>query len=139
MSGQNNTILERLRWYDYILILIFVIIIIVAIYMIMTFYVCDAQNCKAFNISNGYPPNSPAQAKSLLSETANDGVWPFAFIGAAITTAFAFWLVMMPFTVRDFTIVFLAAFITIYALFKFYEHHYIKPINKKVIEILDTL
>jgi hypothetical protein len=104
--------------------------------MIIYFYVCDSQTCKAFITSQKYPANSKEQALSLLNETGNDGIWPFALIGSSIITALDFWLLDQKFTVKAFTIAFLVGFIVIYCLFSFYAHHYIKPINKKVAEII---
>jgi hypothetical protein len=121
---------------EYLIIFIFFILLCFAIYMIIYFYVCDNQTCKAFITSQKYPANSKEQALSLLNETGNDGIWPFALIGSSIIIALDFWLLDQKFTVKAFTIAFLVGFIVIYCLFSFYAHHYIKPINKKVAEII---
>lgn len=124
---------------DILIVFVFFILLIFAIYMIIYFYVCDGQTCKAFEKSNQFPPNSKEQALSLLNETGNDGIWPFALIGSFIITALDFWLLDQKFTVKAFTIAFLVGFIVIYCLFSFYAHHYIKPIDKKVAEIIASL
>lgn len=98
--------------------------------MLINFYVCDSQNCKAFNCaSQKGATGSKEYTLALLGELYNDGIWPLPYIGAAILTPLSLWFIGVPITVLTFAKVFLVSFIVIYFLFSFFGHHYIKFIS----------
>lgn len=105
----------------------FLTLLFASIYMLLSFYVCDKQTCKAFNQAADYgEKGSTAYVIALLGELYNDGIWPFPYIGAAVLTVFSLWFVGAALTVKNFAIMFFISFITIYFLFSFFGHHYVR-------------
>lgn len=112
-------------------VFVYVILIIFAIYIIISFYTCDNYNCKCFNEANITGKNQPVekeQVVDLLNTFGNDSVWAFAIIGSAILTSFFFWFTKKPTTPREYGMFFLIGFLVIYALFSYYQHHYVKVV-----------
>lgn len=99
--------------------LLYIAMLLFAIYIVMTFYICDNGTCKVVQDAKGDP-------KELLNNIGNQGIWALPFIGASLITLF-FILYLRRFDVATFIITFLLAFLTIYLLFSFFIHHYIKP------------
>jgi hypothetical protein len=124
---------------EVVAIIAFFVLLGAAIYMIVSFYVCDNQTCQAFIQSEKTAtPGTKQYVLNLLDELYNDGIWPFPYIGAAILTPLSLWFLGKPITVKDFAIVFLVSFITIYFLFSFFGHHYIKFITNYVSDYIDN-
>lgn len=120
-------------------IIAFVILLIASVYMLVSFYVCDSQQCKAFKQAEDTAPRgSKEYAITLLGELYNDGIWPFPYIGAAILTPLSLWFIGVPITVKNFAIVFLVSFITIYFLFSFFGHHYVRFVSSYVANYIQT-
>jgi len=111
-------------------IIVFIILLIASIYMLLNFYVCDNQNCKAFTTAgNQAPEGSCKYVTKLLGELGNDGIWPLPYIGAAILTPLSLWFMGITITVINFAILFFVSFVVTYFLFSFYNHHYVKQIT----------
>ena len=111
-------------------IIAFVVLLAASVWMLIDFYVCDNQDCKAFVQAEKAAPRASKQyVLTLLKELYNDGIWPFPYIGAAILTPLSLWFINAPITVQNFAIVFLVSFITIYFLFSFFGHHYVRFVS----------
>jgi hypothetical protein len=119
--------------FEVLVTIVFVILLIVAICFIVSFYVCDGYNCKAFTVAeNEAPRGTKEYALALLNELYNDGIWPLPYVASAIITPLILWLLCVPMTVRAFAIVFLVSWIFIYFAFSFLGHHYIRFISMYV-------
>jgi hypothetical protein len=128
-----------MEWTDVLAIIAFIILLAASIYMLVSFYVCDNQTCKAFKQAENIAPRDTKEyVLSLLNELYNDGIWPFPYIGAAILTPLSLWFIGVPITVKTFAIVFLVSFIVIYFLFSFFGHHYIKFVSSYVSNYIDN-
>jgi len=115
---------------EFLAIITFIILLAASIWMLMNFYVCDSQTCKPFNESQDKAPKgTKTYVLSLLNELCQDGIWPLPYIGAAILTPLSLWFVNVPITVKSFALVFFISFFTIYFLFSFFGHHYIRYIS----------
>jgi hypothetical protein len=111
-------------------IIAFVVLLLASIWMLIDFYVCDNQDCKAFIQAEKVAPRATKKyVLALLNELYNDGIWPFPYIGAAILTPLSLWFINAPITVQNFAIVFLVSFVTIYFLFSFFGHHYVRFVS----------
>ena len=111
----------------------FFVLLVASIWMLVNFYICDSNNCKAFNdAGESAPVGSKEYVEELLYGEFNDGIWPIPYIGASILTPLSLWFIGTPITVRNFAILFFVSFVTIYFMFGFFGHHYIKPITKYV-------
>lgn len=142
------------------LIIIFIILLASAIFMLVNFYICDRHACKAFVEANTRmediaiandptiqrstePIKSPmafqASAEyiiALMGELYNDGIWPIPYIGSAILTPLSLFIMKIPITVYNFTILFLISFFVIYSMLSFFGHHYVRIITGYVTENL---
>ena len=117
----------------------FLVLLGAAIYMLVCFYICDSQSCKAFNEAEKKSEKGTKEyTLALLDELYNDGIWPIPYIGASILTPLCIWITRIPLTTVDFAIVFLISFMTIYLIFSFFGHHYIKFIASYVSEYIDS-
>lgn len=126
-------------WVEPLAILAFIVLLFSAIFMVLQFYVCDSENCKAFTDADEVAPRgSKDYTIALLNNLYNDGIWALPYIGAVIITILTLWLIGVPITVKTFAIVFLISFIVIYFLFSFFGHHYIKFIATYVAEYIDN-
>lgn len=126
-------------WIEPWAVLAFLILLGASIFMLINFYVCDNQNCKAFNEAGKVAPKgTKAYTIALLQEFFNDGIWPLPFIGGAIAAPLILWFVKIPITVLNFMIVFLVSFIVIYFMFSFFGHHYINFIAAYVISFIEA-
>jgi hypothetical protein len=120
-------------------IIAFFVLLAAAIFMIVNFYVCDNQNCKAFTqAATIAPKGSREYVLALLTELYNDGIWPLPYIGAGILTPLLLWLTGSCITIENFAIGFFVSFIVIYFLFAFLGHHYIKFIANYVASYIVT-
>jgi len=121
-------------------ILTFITLLIAAILMIYNFYICDSYACKGFDQADKkYPRGTKKHTITVLEEFCNDGMWPLPFVGAAILTPISLWFIGATISVKNFAILFFVSFATIYFLFSFFIHHYVKPLSKYVIKYLEKL
>jgi hypothetical protein len=115
---------------EIIAIIAFVILLMSSIFMLTQFYICDHENCKAFNQAEKKAPKGTKEyVIVLLNELYNDGIWPIPYIGASILTPLSLWFIGVPINVRNFAILFFVSFVVIYFMFTFFGHHYIKFIS----------
>jgi hypothetical protein len=120
-------------------IITFIVLLGASIFMLLNFYVCDSQNCKAFKIAgNKAPEDTKEYVIALLGELGNDGIWPLPYIGAAILTPLSLWFIGIPITVVNFAILFFVSFVIMYFMFSFYNHHYIKFIARYTAEFIQS-
>lgn len=113
--------------FEVLVVIAFIILLIVAICFIVSFYVCDGYNCKAFTTAESQAPRGTKEyALALLTELYNDGIWPLPYVAAAIITPFILWFLCVPMTARAFALVFLVSWLFIYFAFAFLGHHYIR-------------
>ena len=120
---------------DIIVVLALLIMLSAAIYMILTFYICDDQTCKAFVIANNEEERGTvAYNIELLNNIFIDGVWPIALIGSFIASFFSMWLGGGNMTIANYFIMFFINFLVIYFTFNFSIHHYLQPILSYVKE-----
>lgn len=118
-------------------IIAFVVLLAAACYMLISFYVCDSHNCKAFDeAANKAPVGTKSYIIALMGELYNDGIWPIPYIGASILTPLSLWFIGIPITVRNFAIMFFVSFVTIYFMLTFFGHHYIRIISNYTIEYI---
>jgi len=123
--------------FEVILVLAFFVVLIIAICFVVSFYVCDGYNCKAFTCAESQAPRGTKEyAIALLGEMFNDGIWPLPYIAAAIITPFALYFLCVPMTVRAFAIVFLVCWLFAYFAFSFIGHHYVRFITLYVSEYI---
>jgi hypothetical protein len=126
-------------WIEPWAVIAFLILLAASIFMLINFYVCDSQNCKAFNeAAKVAPKGTKAYTIALLQEFFNDGIWPLPFIGGAIAAPLILWFVRIPITILNFITVFLVTFIVIYFMFAFFGHHYINFIAAYVISFIEA-
>ena len=112
---------------DILAIITFIILLGASLFMLYNFYICDNQNCKAFDQAEKSAPRGTSEyVVSLLGELCNDGIWPLPYIGASIITPLALWFLNIELTVRNFAILFFISFTVAYFTFSFFGHHYIK-------------
>lgn len=115
---------------DVLAIITFIVLLCASLFMLLNFYVCDTNNCKAFKQAENIAPRGTKQYTiALLGELCNDGIWPIPYIGAAILTPLSLWFLEIPLTVRNFAILFFVSFAVIYFMFSFFGHHYIKIVS----------
>ena len=120
-------------------VILYIILLSFSVYMIISFYVCDDQNCKPFKQANSVAPqNTKDNVLALLNELNNDGIWPLAFIGSSLITALGLWFIQANITIRTYIIMFLTGFMVIYFLFTFVGHHYLRPVADYVSEYIEN-
>lgn len=114
-------------------VICFFILLVASVWMLVSFYVCDSHNCKAFNDAGSQAePGTKEYVQEVLYQEFNDGIWPIPYIGAAILTPLSLWFLQIPITILTFAILFFVSFVTIYFMLGFFGHHYINPITKYV-------
>lgn len=112
-------------------------LLIFAIYMLATFYICDNKNTQQFiEAEKQGPIGSKKYILSLVESLCADGLWPFAYISAAILTPISLYLMNIAITVYHFAILFLISFMTIYFIFLYFAHHYIHFIKLTIIDYI---
>lgn len=123
---------------EIVAVIAFVVLLASAIYMLVSFYICDSHNCKAFNdAAKVGPPGSKEYVVAVLNGMFNDGIWPIPYIGASILTPLGLWFMNKKITIYDFAILFFVSFVVIYFMFSFFGHHYIKFITQYVIQYIE--
>lgn len=116
------------RIFELFFVLSFFVLFFAALYMFITFYVCDTQTCKSFKIADEKaPPGTKPNVLTLLSQFYNDGIWPLPYIGSTVSTVFCLWFLALPINIKTFAIVFSTSFVVMYFVFSFFGHHYINP------------
>lgn len=123
---------------EFLAIITFIVLLGLAIFLMSMNYLCDSHNCKAFKEADGVAePGTAEYAETLLQETFNDGIWPIPYIGAAILTPLSLWFIGIPISVVNFAILFFVSFVTIYFMFSFFGHHYLRPITTYVSDYIE--
>ena len=135
--NEYNTI--DLIWLAQILIIIaFFALLIMAIILLSDFYIADNSNCKSFkDAALAGEPGSKEHAIALTNSLLSDGIWPVAYLTAAITAGFVILGLGIPATIQNIIIIFLFSFIPYYAMILFLYHHYVQfvktSINKYIV------
>lgn len=116
---------------EILLLLTFIILLGLALYLMGDFYICDNLNCKNIYYANEKypPPGSKKNTQAILSYFFADGTWPISYIAAAILTPLSLWFAQLPFTTRNFSIIFLTSFVIMYFMITYIIHHYVRPIT----------
>lgn len=123
---------------SYLAILIYLILLLFALFMVINFYVCESYTCKIFNdCKKLYKKGTKKYAIELIKRISGDGMWAFPYIGGTIISLLSVWLLKGKLTLVNFTIIFLASFLTIYGIFSFFNHHYLKPIKEYLENYID--
>lgn len=114
----------------YLVTLLYTGILVAAICLVIFNFICDNETCMAFrNAEEEGEKGSKDYNDTLLSELFTDGIWPFAYIAATISSALGLWLIRDEcVSIKKFTILFLVTFICIYLMLAFIAHHYVEPI-----------
>lgn len=121
------------QWYESVALFFYILMLIFSILMIIGFYICDGKTCKAFcDASHQGPLGTKQNVLKVLELLGSDGMWGFPYIGATIISFFFIWLLPAPWTMVNFAKIFFISFLVIYALFSFYNHHYVTPIKNYV-------
>src|SRR5271156_1238658 len=88
-------------------VLAYILFLIAAFTLLGFIYICDGNNCKAFNVANAEAePGTKDYIISILKEIGNDGIWPLPFIWSSFTTPLALWILGVPVTIKNFAILF---------------------------------
>lgn len=112
---------------DIVAIIIFAILLLLSIFTLFQLYLCDDQNCKAFNQAKKKgQPGTKEYTIALLEELCGNTMWQLPYIGATLLTFLSLWFIECPITVRNFTILFLISFVVIYIVFCFFINHHIQ-------------
>jgi hypothetical protein len=115
----------------------FFILLGFAIYMISNFYICDKKNTEQFlNAEKKGPIGSKEHTLFIINSLCADGLWPFAYVAAAILTPISLFIMKIPINIFYFTILFLISFMTIYFIFLYFAHHYIQNIKEVIIDYI---
>ena len=116
---------------DILAIITFIILLFAALWMLAEFYICDRNNCKAFQEADRKAERGTLDyCYALLHEFFNDGIWPLPYIGSAILTPLSIWFLGIEMTVRNFAIIFFVSFATTFFILGFFLHHYVRPIQE---------
>lgn len=130
--------IEDVLGIEFLAIITFIVLLILAIVILLGIYICDSMHCKAFSEAAAVAePGTAEYATTILWETFNDGIWPIPYIGAAILTPLSLWFMGIPITVLNFAILFFVSFVTIYFMFSFFGHHYLRPLTRYVSEYIE--
>lgn len=125
-------------WLEPWAILAFFVLLFACVFMLVKFYVCDNENCKAFtDAEEEAQPGTKEYTLALLNNLYSDGIWALPYIGAAIIAPLSLWIIGIPITVRNFAVVFLISFFVTYFLFAFLGHHYVKFITSYVANYIE--
>lgn len=110
---------------DLALIITFAILLIAAIYILVTFFVCDNHRCKAYVDADF---DATGDRGRLGVEALNQSIWALAFVGGAIAMGLILTFGRMPMDIINCSIVFFISFVVIYFILSFYIHHFIRPV-----------
>lgn len=114
---------------DVICIIVFFVLLAACLFMLIAFYVCDSETCKAFNVAGATAEKGTEKyTVTLIQQLFNDGIWSVPYIAAAISTPIALWFMSVPITVKNFAYLFLVSFAVFYFALSFFGHHYVKII-----------
>ena len=127
--GANNLTKNQRFYINIFLVFVVGVMLSAALYMILNFYICDNNTCKAFvSASEKAPKGSIDYNIELINNIYIDGMWPLALIGAIIGAFFGMWLTGSPMSIINFFIIFFVMFVVLYFTFNFSIHHYLSPI-----------
>lgn len=122
-----------------IFIVAFVLLLGMALALLFLNLICDNHTCKIYtDAKEAGPPGSKEYTESLLNDLFSDGIWPYPYIAATILTAISLWFLRIPITVLNFWVIFLISFITIYFIFVFFGHHYLRPITLSLTQYVEN-
>lgn len=137
MLDLDDYLFEFTKLIEILAIITFIVLLIFAIYMLFNFYICDNHHCKIFDdAAKKGEIGSEAYVLSLLNRLGGDGMWCFPYIGASILSALSLWFLGIRITLINFGILFFVSFASIYFLFAFMSHHYIKVVGNYVYEYI---
>jgi len=134
--NKNNAI--DFIWLAQILVIIaFFALLIMAIILISNFYIADNGNCKSFtDAAEAGEPGSKEHTIALTNSLLCDGIWPVAYIAAAISTGFIILGLGIPATIQNIVIIFLFTFIPYYAMILFIYHHYVQFVKETITQYI---
>lgn len=129
-----------LTWLAQVLVIIaFFALLIMAIILLSEFYIADNGNCKSFkDASEAGEPGSKEHTTALTDSLLCDGIWPVAYISAAISTGFIVLGLAIPATIQNIVIIFLFTFIPFYAMILFIYHHYVQFVKGTIKEYINN-
>ena len=126
-------------WVEVVAGLAFISLLALGMVLIVSMYICDNQQCKAFQDADKVAePGTKEYTIALLNALFNDGIWPFPYIAATIATPLALWFIRAPITILNFAIVFSVNFLVFYLIMSFFGHHYVKFIVAYVTDYIDS-
>lgn len=134
----NHCEIELTYIIQWALIIWFFVMLAVAIYLLVNIYICDGGNCKAYqDAAKKGEPGTKAYILALLDAFFQDSVWPIFYISSAILTPIALFIMGVPITVYNFTVLFLISFMCTYFIYLFICHHYVKFIKNTIREYIE--
>lgn len=138
MEYCNHCSIELTYVVQVFLIIWFFIMLGVAIFLLVNIYIADGGTSKPFQdaLKAGTKGSKP-YTLALLNAFWADSVWPIFYISSAILTPIALYIMQIPITVYNFTILFLISFMVTYFIFLFLCHHYIKFIKNQIAEYIE--
>lgn len=121
--------LEERTWYLSIVGCgVFFLLFFMSLILISTIYICDGQQCDAFQKADQlFPDDRKNYILYIIDKLGSDGIWPFAMMTAIIVTFFVIIATGTPSTIQFIITVFLVTFLCIYGALNFLVHHYIAP------------
>lgn len=123
----------RIYFVDAFAFFCFAVLLVASVYMLTQFYICDGHDCKTFIDAEKYGEEDDHDyVRSVIDGLGFDGVWPIPYIGAAILTPLALYLMRIPITTRNFGLLFFISFVIVYFMFTFYNHHYVKFVGRYI-------
>lgn len=117
--------------------IIYFLLLILALYIYISYYLCDNYTCKAYTIAENKTETEKEKVEYIVNNLAGHSTWPIAYIAASILTFASFWLARLDWDIYTIAIVFLVSFLTVYLIISFWGHHYIKPMSMYVNKFID--
>lgn len=120
------------------LIIWFFVMLAVAIFLLVNIFICDGCSSKPFEDALKVGPKGTKEyTLALLSNLCSDSIWPLLYISSSILTPIALYIMQVPITVYNFTILFLISFMVTYFIFLFFCHHYVKFIKNDIADFIE--
>lgn len=125
-----------------VLLLCFFALFCFAISLAFTFYTARVNSCWIdYKTSEA---NDADKYIEMVNMVLMEGIWPLAFIFAALLTLLIFSLYrgFLPFTasgqfpLKDYAIIFVIIFLTFYGLLSFTSHHLGRPLRAKLLQLI---
>jgi len=126
----NINHLELTYTAEILMVLFFGLLLSLAIILLGQIYICDNSACKSFQeaVKAGELGSKP-YVLLLVNSLFDDGIWPVAYIASAILTPLSLYFLRFPITIYTFSILFFISFATMYFVFLFIIHHYVRFIT----------